>query len=73
MEQWSILSNVGNYEQYDRNPKNFYELNVKALYQKNYRPMYDKLKDYQRQVLELDFGDNSDKLSREYLDMYEGS
>ena len=34
MEQWSILSNVVNYVQSDRNPKNFYELNVKALDQK---------------------------------------
>ena len=33
--------------------------------------MYDKLKDEDRQVLELDFGDNPDKLRGEYLDMYE--
>ena len=26
MEQWSIPSNVVNYVQYDRNPKNFYDL-----------------------------------------------
>ena len=45
MEQWSILSNIVNYVQYDRNPKTFYELNVKALGQKNHRKMYDKLKD----------------------------
>ena len=42
MEQWSILSNIVNYVQYDRNPKNFYELNVKALNQKNHRKIYDK-------------------------------
>ena len=53
MEQWAILNNVLNYVQYDRNPKNFYELNVKAIDQKNYRKMYDKLKDEDRQVLEL--------------------
>ena len=34
MEQWSILSNVVYYVQYDRNPNNFHELNVKALDQK---------------------------------------
>ena len=28
MEQWSILRNIINYVQYDRNPKNFDELNV---------------------------------------------
>ena len=34
--------------------------------------MYDILKDDGRQVLEIHFGDNPDKLRREYLDMYEG-
>ena len=28
MEQWSILGNVVNYVQCDRNPKNFYDLNI---------------------------------------------
>ena len=49
MEQWSILSQVGNYVQYDRNPKDFYDLD-------------DRLKEEDRQVLELDFGNNPDKL-----------
>ena len=31
MEQWSILSNIVNYIENGRNPKNFHELNVKAL------------------------------------------
>ena len=48
MEHWSILSNVVNYLQYDRNPKNFHELNVKALDKKNHKKMYDKLKDDER-------------------------
>ena len=34
--------------------------------------MYDKLQDDERQTLEIDFGDNPDKLRREYLDVYEG-
>ena len=34
--------------------------------------MYDKLKDYQRQTLEMDFGDNPEKLRWKYLDMNEG-
>ena len=54
MEQWSILSNVVNHVQYDRNQKDFYELNVKALDQKNHRKMYDKLKEDERQTLEID-------------------
>ena len=36
MGQWSILSNVVNYVQYDRNPKNFYKLNIKSIDQKNH-------------------------------------
>ena len=34
--------------------------------------MNGRLKDKDRQVLELDFGDNKDKLQGEYLDMHEG-
>ena len=34
--------------------------------------MYDRLKDEDIKILELDFGENPDKLIGEYLDMYEG-
>ena len=71
MEQWLILSNIVNYGQYDRHPKNFYDLDIKAIDQKNHREIYDRLKDEDKQVLELDFGNNSDKLRGEYLDKYE--
>ena len=30
-EQWVILSYVVNYVQYDRNPKNFYDLDIKTI------------------------------------------
>ena len=59
MEQWSILSNVVNYVQYDMNPKEFYNLDAKAIDQKK---IYDR----------LNFGNNPDKLRGGYLDMYEG-
>ena len=72
MEQWLILSNVVNYVQYDRIPKNFYDLDTKALDQEYHKKIYDRLKEEDRQILELDFSINPDKLSREYLDMYEG-
>ena len=62
MEQWSILGNVVNYVQYDRNPKDFRTLDVKALDQKNHRKIYDRLKKEDRQVIEIDFGDTPDKL-----------
>ena len=42
MEQWSILSIIVNYVQYDRKLKTFYELNVKEIDQKNHRKMYDR-------------------------------
>ena len=69
IEQWSILSNAVNYVQYDRNPKNFYDLDIKAIDQKTHRKIYDRLKEEKKQVLELDFCDNLDKL-KEYFDMY---
>ena len=34
MQQWSIPSNIVSYVQYDRNPKNFYNLDVKAIDQR---------------------------------------
>ena len=62
MEQWLILSNVVNYVQYDRNPKVLYDLDVKAIDQGNHRKICDRLKEEDRQILELDFGNNPDKL-----------
>ena len=72
MEQWSILSNIVHYVKYDRNHRDFGDLDVKAADQKNNRKIYDRLKEEDRQVLELDFGNNPEKLRGEYLDMYEG-
>ena len=34
--------------------------------------MYDKLTEEERHTLDIDFGDNPNKLRREYLDMHEG-
>ena len=45
MEQWSIFSNVVNYVQYERNPRDFCKLDVKALDQKSHRKIYDRLKE----------------------------
>ena len=55
MEQWSILSNVVYYVQYNRNPKDFYDLHIKALDQKNHRKIYDRLNEKDRQVLRVRF------------------
>ena len=72
MEQWSILSNIVNFVHYDRNPRDFYNLDVKVIDQKNHRKIYDRVKEEDRQVIEIDFGDTLDKLKGEYLDMYDG-
>ena len=70
MERWTILSNVINYIQHDRHPKNFNNLNIKAINQKSHKKGPNKEEEGQR--LELDFGDMQEKLKGEYLDMYEG-
>ena len=35
MEQWSILSNVINYVQYSKKPKDFYTMTVRPINNKN--------------------------------------
>ena len=70
MEQWSILSNVFNYIQYDRYTRNFYNFNIKAVNRERYKRRSDI--EEEKQVLELDFGDIPEKLKEEYLDIYEG-
>ena len=64
MEQWSILSNVINYIQYDKLPRNFYKLDIKAVDQKSHKKIYNK--EEERQVLQLDFRYMPDKL-KEFL------
>ena len=49
-----------------------YNLDIKAIDQKIIREIYNRLKEEDRQALELDFSSNPDKLRGEYLDMYEG-
>ena len=72
MEQWSILNNIVNYVQYDRNPQDFYNLFIRAINKKNHTKIYARLKEEDRQVIELDFSDTLDKLKGEYFYMYDG-
>ena len=69
MEQWSNLSNTLNYIQYNRYPKSFHSLGVSAVNKYGKNPC---TKEEERDILELDFGQMSDILKEEYLDMYEG-
>ena len=60
-----------NYVQYYRYPRNFYDLNIKTIDEKSHREIYDKLKEEDKQILELDFGNTPEQLW-DYLDMYNG-
>ena len=71
MEQWSILSNVVNYIQYNRCPKNFHKLDIRAVSRKRYKRKSSIEKEEETHMLILDFGDTLEKLKKEYLDVYE--
>ena len=68
MEQWFILSNMLNYIQYDRHPKNHHSLGISTV--NKYRSNLD-IKE-ERDLIELDFGPTPNILNEEYLNMYEG-
>ena len=71
MEQWSILSNIVNYVQYDGYPRNVYDLDIKPIDHKSHKKIYDRFKEEDRQILEVDFGDTPEILKGDCLDMYE--
>ena len=72
MEQWSILSNIVNYVQYDRHPRICHDLDIKTIDQKGHRKIYHRFMEEDRQILEVDFDNTPEKLREDYLDMYEG-
>ena len=70
MEQWSILSAIVYYIQYDRYQQHFHNLHIKVMNKENHKRKFTM--EEERQILELDFGNAPEKLKEEYLDMYEG-
>ena len=68
MEQWSILSSMLNYVQYNRHTKNYHSLGI-SMVNKCGKNQCTK---EERDTIELDFGPTSDILRKEYLDIYEG-
>ena len=68
MEQWSILSNVLNYIQYDNHPKNFHNLGIHAV---NICKNHSDVK-VEKDIIEVDFGPTLNILKEEYLDIYRG-
>ena len=65
MEQWSILSNIINYMQYNKNPKNFHSIMIRPV------KCNKVAKDAKSRNVEENLVDNSDRLKEEYLDRYE--
>ena len=71
MEQWSILSNVVNYVQYNKNPQNFHSIMIRPV--KCNKVVKDaKGRNVDESLIEVNLVDNSDRLKEEYLDRYEG-
>ena len=71
MEQWSILSNVINYVQFDKHPKNFHTISIRPR-NKLRNKAKSKQNEKKRPILEVEFKDSSDTLKEEYLDKYKG-
>ena len=71
IEQWSILSNVINYVQYSKNPKNFHVTLAKST-NKNKINIGRKQREKDRPTSEVSLIDTSDRLTEEHLDRYEG-
>ena len=71
MEQWSILSNVINYVQYSKNPKNFHAMKIKPI---NNRKISrgTKNRNIDKSLLRVNLVCTSDRSMEEYLDRYKG-
>ena len=71
MEQWSVLSNVINYVQYSKNPKNFHSMTIRPV--KFNRAVKDTNgRNVSESLLEVNLVDISVRSKEEYLDKYEG-
>ena len=72
MEDWSILSNHVKYVKHDDGLETFHKLNVNTLNYHQYKDLYQELKGKEILTVNVDFGNNPEKLKSEYLDVYEG-
>ena len=64
MEQWSILSNIINYVQYNKNPKNFHSITIRPV-KCNKVIKAVKSRKVDESLLEVNLVDNSDRLKEE--------
>ena len=69
MEQWSILSNVITYVQYNKNPKNLHIMWIKPVNETKNK-VKSKKDERERLISEVDLINSSDILKEEYLDRY---
>ena len=71
MEQWLILSNVINYVQYNKNPKNSHSMIIKPV---NINKIYKEIREKNKNEssLRVSLADSLDRSKEEYLDKYEG-
>ena len=67
MEQWSILSNIINYIQYSKNPKNFHAMMIKPI-NKDKTNIGRRKRDRDEFALQVGLIDTSDRVTKEYLD-----
>ena len=64
------MSNIVNYIQYDKHPRNFHDLNISTVNKEKYK-INSNIEEEERQMLELGFADTLGKLKDKYLDVYE--
>ena len=70
MRNWSIFSDNVRYIQHEQmTPQN---LNIDTLDYRHHKELYLKLKEEERETLDIDFGIYPDVLKSKYLDVYEG-
>ena len=70
MRNWSIFSDNVRHVQHDlMTPQN---LNIDNLDYRHHKELYLKLKEEERETLDIDFGIHPDILKSKYLDVYEG-
>ena len=71
IEQWSILSNIINYVQYSKNPKNFHSMIMKPA-KLNNTAKSTKSRNINESLLEVNLIEGLDRSKEEYLDRFEG-
>ena len=71
VEQWSTLSNVICYVQYNKHPENFHTMSLRPI-NKTKGKVKSKKEKRERPISEVDFINTSDRLKEDYLDRYEG-